>query len=146
MFRTLFFLFAVSALFACTPSNDSDNAEMAAVKDVLEAQRIAWNKGDLEGYMAGYWMSDELSFVGKRGMNKGWRQTLENYQKSYSSAQEMGKLTFDVLQVDVISPDYAYVIGRWHLDRVDLENLEGSFTLLLKKIEGEWKIISDHSS
>lgn len=116
-----------------------------AVRTVLAEQAAAWNRGDLEGYMNGYWKNDSLVFIGKKGITYGWQQTLGNYRKSYPGKEAMGQLRFDILRVKLLSERYIQVTGRWHLQRA-AGNLEGSFTLLFEKIQKQWLIISDHSS
>lgn len=116
-----------------------------AIKKVMDTQQQAWNEGNLEAFMAGYWRSDSLCFIGSRGLTHGWDQTLANYQKGYPSADAMGKLTFTVLSVERLSRKSAYVIGKWHLARKG-GDLQGHYTLLWKKIKGQWYIVSDHSS
>lgn len=119
-------------------------ASQNAILNVLEAQRLAWNKGDLDGFMQGYWRSDELIFIGSSGIKKGWQTTLDNYKKSYPDSAAMGTLFFDVVEVEV-NGDAAFVLGKW---KVATENSESSgfFTLYWKKIDGHWKIVIDHSS
>ena len=119
--------------------------EKQAVLKVLDTQRLAWNKGDLEGFMQTYWKSDSLLFVGQSGPKYGWQNTLDNYRRSYPDKAAMGILSFDVKEVRFITPDDAFVLGGWHLQRAK-DQPQGFFTLLLKKIDGQWKIIADHSS
>lgn len=133
-----FILLLSHSIFAQT----NDKSE---IMSVLENQRIAWNNGDLEQYMMGYWKSDSLLFVGKRGPQYGWQKTFDNYKKSYPDKSAMGKLTFNILKVDVYTSDYAFVLGEWILDR-EKDQPRGFFTLQMKKIAGQWKVIADHSS
>ncbi len=116
-----------------------------AIRTVLEQQRLAWNQGSIDEYMKGYWNNDSLLFVGKSGPTYGYKQTLERYKKSYSDTAKMGKLYFDVLQEKMLTAEYYFVVGKWHLKR-SIGDLEGSFTLLFKKIGGKWLIVADHSS
>ena len=116
-----------------------------AIRAAMAAQEIAWNKGDLEGFMEGYWKSDQLRFIGSRGLTYGWDATLANYKKGYPGKAEMGTLTFTLLSVEQISRNSAYVVGQWRLER-QKDNPSGHFTLLWKKIKGKWQIVSDHSS
>lgn len=116
-----------------------------AILNVLEQQRQAWNKGDVEKYMQGYWKSDSLLFVGKNGPTYGWQKTLDNYKKGYPDKAAMGVLTFDIKKVEFLAKDKAFVLGSWHLQR-EKDEPKGYFTLLLKKINGLWKVIVDHSS
>ena len=119
--------------------------EKQAILKVLDSQRLAWNKGDLEAFMQTYWKSDSLLFVGQNGPKYGWQTTLDSYRKSYPDKAAMGILTFDIREVRFISPGNAFVLGAWHLQR-EKDQPQGFFTLLLKKIDGVWKIIADHSS
>jgi ketosteroid isomerase-like protein len=112
---------------------------------VLFAQRDAWNKGDIEEYMAGYWKSDSLKFIGKSGITYGWQKTLENYKKGYPDEAAMGKLEFTVVELNVINSTNAFMIGKWKLAR-EKDTPAGHFTLFWKKIDGAWKVIADHSS
>ena len=112
---------------------------------LLEDQRQAWNRGDLVEYMQGYSKSDSLLFVGKSGPKYGWETTLANYKKSYPDKKAMGLLSFDIKEVKMISADYAFVLGAWHLKR-EKDDPKGYFTLIVNKISGEWKVIADHSS
>lgn len=116
-----------------------------AITNLLEKQRLAWNRGDLEGYMNGYWKSDSLLFVGKDGPKYGWKTTLENYKKSYPDDDAMGMLTFNILQINIIDIKNAFVLGGWKLKR-EKDEPQGFFTLWLRRIKGEWKIVSDHTS
>ena len=95
--------------------------------------------------MSGYWQSDSLLFVGSTGANYGFANTLKNYQKGYPDSAAMGKLNFDVLQVKPLSNVFYFVLGKWYLTR-SIGNLNGFYTLLFKKINGQWKIVVDHSS
>jgi ketosteroid isomerase-like protein len=116
-----------------------------AVLQLIETQRLAWNRGDIEAYMQGYWKSDSLTFVGKAGPVYGWQKTLERYKKAYPGKAGMGQLTFNILQVKVLDRANAFVLGDWHLKRVK-DTLGGYFTLWFRKINGGWKIVCDHSS
>ena len=111
---------------------------------LLEDQRQAWNRGDLNEYMQGYNQSDSLLFVGKSGPQYGWNNTLKNYKKSYPNKSAMGYLSFDIKEIKMISADHAFVLGAWHLKR-EKDEPKGYFTLLIKKIKGQWKVIADHS-
>lgn len=112
---------------------------------MLAAQVIAWNDGNIEGYMKGYWEHDSLVFIGKNGPTYGYQPTLERYKKGYPDAAAMGKLTSTILSLQKLSNEYYFVVGKWHLART-AGNVGGSYTLLLRKIRGEWVIINDHSS
>lgn len=108
-------------------------------------QEAAWSRGDLEGFMAGYWQSDSLRFIGSKGVSYGWKTTLSNYKKSYPDRESMGELTFTVISIEMLSKRSAFVVGKWHLTR-KIGDLSGHYTLLWKKIGGKWYIVTDHSS
>jgi hypothetical protein len=135
----------IKLLLLLSHSIFAQNNDKSDILSVLENQRIAWNNGNLQQYMMGYWQSDSLLFVGKRGPQYGWQKTFDNYKKSYPDKSAMGKLTFNILKVDVYTYDYAFVLGEWILDR-EKDQPRGFFTLQMKKINGQWKVIADHSS
>ncbi|HTD98703.1 MAG TPA: DUF4440 domain-containing protein [Mucilaginibacter sp.] len=116
-----------------------------AILQVLETQRQAWNRGDIDAYMQGYWKSDSLLFVGKAAPVHGWQGTLERYKKAYPGKAAMGILTFTILKVDVLDSNNAFVLGGWSLKRKK-DAPGGYFTLWFKKINGAWKIVCDHTS
>ncbi|WP_428328467.1 YybH family protein [Mucilaginibacter sp.] len=116
-----------------------------AILKVLETQRLAWNNGDIEGFMKGYWRSDSLLFVSSKAPTHGWNATIAHYRKTYPDKAAMGKLTFTVLKVDLLDADNAFMLGGWHLDR-EKDAPGGYFTLWFRKINGEWKIVVDHTS
>jgi ketosteroid isomerase-like protein len=138
LFISLFFLFTVFNVSA-------QKSEKDLILKLLENQRQAWNKGDIKEYMQGYNQSDSLLFVGKSGPQYGWNNTLNNYKKSYPNKSAMGYLSFDIKEIKMISADHAFVLGAWHLKR-GKDDPKGYFTLLVKKIKGQWKVIADHSS
>lgn len=115
------------------------------IQAVLNSQQKAWNDGKLEIYMQGYWNSDSLTFIGKRGVTRGWKNTLENYKKSYPDKAAMGKLKLDILNIKLVARDVAFVVGKWDLTRT-AGNVGGHFTLLMRKIKNKWVIVADHSS
>jgi ketosteroid isomerase-like protein len=121
------------------------HAQEAAIRKVLDDQVACWNKGDLECFMQGYWQSDQLVFVGKKGPTYGWQKTLDNYKEGYPDQLAMGTLTFDLLQIQPLGKTHYLVIGKWTLKRV-IDQPSGHFSLVFQKINGEWKIIADHSS
>jgi ketosteroid isomerase-like protein len=120
--------------------------EQAAIQRVLDDQAAAWNKGDLVGFMKGYLESDQLSFFSGNNKTKGWKATLERYQKKYQGeGKEMGKLSFDELTIEMLGNDHALVRGRFRL-QLKSENPTGIFTLVMRKTTAGWRIIHDHTS
>ncbi|KAA5533478.1 DUF4440 domain-containing protein [Taibaiella lutea] len=124
---------------------NAQSQDEQSIRNILAKQSAAWNEGNIEGFMKGYWENDSLMFIGKKGLTYGWKNTLNNYKKSYPDARAMGQLTFTIIKLKPLSNQYQEVIGKWHLKRDD-GNLEGHFTLLFQKIKNNWFIVMDHSS
>jgi len=140
MKRYLFFVLIISLNYSFAQSKDE-----AAVRQLLNDQTQAWNRGDIDRFMKTYWESDSLMFIGKNGVTYGWTNTLNNYKRNYPDTAAMGKLSFNILLIKRLSFQYFYVIGKWNLQR-SMGDLSGHYTLILKKIKGSWTIIADHSS
>ena len=120
--------------------------EKAAIQKILDDQAVAWNKGDLPGFMKGYLESEELSFFSGNKKTQGWKATLERYQKTYQGeGKEMGKLTFNELSIELLGYDHALVRGRFNL-KLKSEDPTGIFTLILRKTNAGWRIVHDHTS
>jgi ketosteroid isomerase-like protein len=118
--------------------------ELTKVLDLMRAQELAWNAGDLEGFMISYEKSDSLMFVGSKGITYGWNNTLKRYKTSYPDKASMGELSFTIIKAEQLSPECIYVLGKWSLKKEKAAS--GHFTLIWKKSKGLWKIVSDHSS
>ncbi len=136
----LLFLLLLAGITCAAQSRDE-----LQIRQLLAKQTADWNKGNIEGFMQTYWKSDSLMFIGKNGVTRGWQQTLNNYKKSYPDTAAMGKLSFNIIQIKRISPEYFFVVGKWMLNRT-IGDLSGHYNLLMKKIKGRWVIIADHSS
>jgi beta-aspartyl-peptidase (threonine type) len=133
-------------LAADAPAKAAAADEKAAIRAVLDAQQAAWNKGDLETFMAGYWSSPDLTFFSGGDRKHGWKATLERYRERYQAkGAEMGKLTFSDLQIELLGPDAAFVRGRFTLERTK-DRPTGQFTLILRRFPEGWRIIHDHTS
>ena len=115
------------------------------INSLLKEQESSWNQGNIQAYMLHYWQSDSMMFVSKNGVTYGWKQTLDNYLKSYPDRVAMGMLLFDNLNFQFINKRNVLVIGSWHLSR-EKGDIGGNFSLLWRKIKGKWKIIIDHTS
>ncbi|MBX3245061.1 MAG: DUF4440 domain-containing protein [Acidobacteria bacterium] len=111
----------------------------------MTQQTAAWNRGDVEGFMAGYMRSDELIFVSGDTVTRGWQAALDRYKKSYPSKEQMGTLTFAGLEITVVSKNTAYVLGSWSLKRKD-DMPKGKFTIIFRKLKEGWRVVYDHSS
>ncbi len=119
--------------------------DVQAINTMLAAQVVEWNKGNVEGYMHGYWESDSLLFIGSKGPRYGYDATLKRYKEAYPDKDHMGTLTSTITRMDKLSDEYYFVVGKWELKRT-VGDLNGSYTLLIRKIKGTWVIICDHSS
>lgn len=140
---TLIFL----SVFVVSVSAQSDlqKTKIAAdIRSVMDDQAAAWNRGDLEGFMRGYWNSDKLTFV-STNVTRGWLSTLDNYKKNYPTKEKMGTLSFTDLEITVLSKDAAVVLGSWALQRA-ADNPKGKFTLIFRKFKEGWRIVHDHTT
>lgn len=138
---------ALILLFASVAISQSENQKKKITNDVIAVmneQSAAWNRGDIEGFMRGYWNSEKLVFVSSR-VTRGWQSTLENYKRSYPTKEAMGTLTFSDLEVTVLSSDAAVVLGSWALQRAN-DNPKGKFTLIFRKFKEGWRIVHDHTT
>jgi ketosteroid isomerase-like protein len=115
------------------------------IRKMLAAQVTEWNKGNIEGYMKGYWEHDSLLFIGSKGPTYGYAATLARYKKAYPDADHTGTLTSVITSMQRLSADYYFVVGKWSLHRT-AGDVSGSYTLLIRRIQGQWVIVCDHSS
>lgn len=143
---SILFFFVLCSCEISTHSTDQNNfeADKAAILKVLDQQQKAWNNYDLEGFMQGYWKSDSLKFYGSNGVTQGWQQTLTNYNNRYPSKDHTGDLKFTIDAVSIIEINTYYVMGQYHLKR-NVGDANGTFMIIFKKIDDEWKIIADSS-
>jgi ketosteroid isomerase-like protein len=120
----------------------------SGIRALLEQQSAAWNRGDIAGFMAGYWNSPETTFAGASGVQRGWQAVLDRYQREYPNREIMGTLTFSGLEIHMLSNDAAFVLGRWHLERAKDSRgpAGGMFTLILRRFPQGWRIVHDHTS
>ena len=127
------------------PAVSRNSRIVAAVRAVLDAQRDAWNRGDVAGYMDGYARTADITFVSGDNLTRGWQTVHDRYQKNYGSREKMGTLTFSDLETTVLSADTVMVLGRWHLQRAN-DQPHGRFTLIFRKTKSGWRIVHDHTS
>lgn len=137
-------LIAAAWIVQAIPSRASE-ADRAAIEALLAMQTEAWNAGEIEAFMEGYWKSDDLRFASGGDVVTGWRATLERYRRVYSDRAAMGQLAFDLYEIDVVSEQDAFVFGRFTLTREN-DQPTGLFTLRFRKIDDAWLIVSDHTS
>ncbi|MEQ9187478.1 MAG: nuclear transport factor 2 family protein [Cryomorphaceae bacterium] len=122
-----------------------EEQELLAIRGLMENQVKAWNQGDIDQYMHGYWESDELTFTGGKEKTMGYAKALERYHKAYPTQEKMGHLAFEDLDIQLTGSGSAFATGRWKLLRRS-DTLSGRFTLVWRKFNGNWRIIADHSS
>lgn len=142
---SIFFCILFLAMTVSTFAQTKDEKTKAAIRKVMDEQAAAWNAGDIEGFMQGYWNSPEMKFVSGENVARGWQAALDRYKKSYDSKEKMGVLTFSELEITVLSKDSALVLGNWSLER-KADNPKGKFTLIFRKFKDGWKVIHDHTS
>jgi hypothetical protein len=124
---------------------DDSSEELQVISSIMDKQQESWNRGNIDDFMIPYWHSDSLLFIGKSGVNKGWQKTLDNYKKSYPTADAMGRLQFENISMEMIDEQNAWVLGKWTLYRI-ADTLSGHYTLNWRQINTQWFIVSDHSS
>jgi len=138
-------MLAAGGLLCFAGAGGPANSANVAVRTVLDEQASAWNRGDVDGFLAGYWNSDQTVFAGSQGITRGWQALKERYRKSYPDRKAMGTLTFSDLEVTVLCPDAALALGKWHLDR-ESGPIGGVFSLVLRQFPEGWRIVADHTS
>lgn len=145
-------IIAAFLLFSCAGFSQQVSEKQSStgrddIAKVLLAQQDAWNRGDLAGFMSGYWNSPDLTFFSGAQEHDGWQSALDRYRQAYASpGHSMGKLDFSALRIEMLGPKSAFVRGQWHLTMPDGSTPHGLFTLIFRKFPDGWKIIHDHTS
>lgn len=139
--RSVLALLAFSCLVGCG-SRGSLQAEMT---QLLARQAKDWNRGDIAAFMQAYWKSEELTFSSGGQTRIGWDETLKRYQERYPTVEHMGVLSFTLERVQSLGAGAALVLGRWDLKR-SVGDIGGNFSLVLRRIGSEWRIVHDHTS
>ena len=132
------------AAFACAAPEQASTS-VAEIQSVLTAQQGAWNRGDIDAFMNGYARSASTVFVSQDEVSRGWETVRDRYRVKYSDRTKMGTLSFSEIEVTMLSPDSAVVLGRWRLKRINDEP-HGRFTLIFKRLPEGWRIVHDHTS
>jgi len=132
------------APFVCPGAEQSSNSA-AEIQSVLSAQQDAWNRGDIDAFMNGYARSASTVFISEDEVRRGWETVRDRYRVKYSDRAKMGALSFSDVDVTMLSPDAAAVLGRWRLKRANDEP-HGRFTLIFKRLPEGWRIVHDHTS
>lgn len=142
--KNKFLLLLIALFFGGTSLTFAQNKDEKAIIELMKKQEAAWSKGDLEGFMQGYWQSDSLTYYSGARITKGWQTTLDNYKKGYPNQDYTGTLKFIIDQITPINEGAYYVMGQYHLTR-KVGDANGTFMIIFKKIKGEWKIVADSS-
>lgn len=119
--------------------------DRTAIRAIMDQQVRCWNEGNLACFMEGYWPSDSLMFIGGSGIIYGFDSTLKRYQKTYPDRANMGTLRFEIVSLDFLAEDAGSMVGKYFLTR-SVGDANGHFTLLFRKLDGQWYIVQDHSS
>lgn len=143
--KLIILIFLAGVGLSCASSAEHSDEEQAAIRAIMDQQEACWNQGDLECFMVGYWPSDSLMYIGSSGITYGYDNALARYQRNYPDRANMGNLTFTIVTLDRLSSDAYHMVGKWALKR-EVGDIGGHFTLLFRKIDGEWVIVKDHSS
>jgi ketosteroid isomerase-like protein len=145
--RTVLGFFVLTGILgSASLSAQSPNANVVSeIQPVLNAQQEAWNRGDIDEFMNGYWRSEETVFVSGDDVTRGWQKVLDRYKKKYSDRAKMGALTFSDLEITSLSADAAVALGSWRLKRMQDEP-HGRFTLIFRRFPEGWRIVHDHAS
>jgi ketosteroid isomerase-like protein len=145
--RDLGVLLGLMVALAIFSMGQQSGEATADIRRVLSDQQAAWNRQDLEGFMAGYWNSPELTFFSCAHESKGWQAALDRYRNAYQGAgHTMGHLEFANLRVEMLGTDSAFVRGEFHLTMPDGKTPHGLFTLVFRKFPEGWMIVHDHSA
>ena len=142
--KKTFVLLVLLILASCKTTQPSTTDDIAVIRSILDQQQKAWSDNDLEGFMEGYWESDALTYFSRGKITKGWKTTLANYKRNYPSKKETGKLQFEIANITQINTDAYWVMGSYFLTRA-AGDANGTFMIIFKRINGEWKIIGDSS-
>ncbi|WP_405382095.1 YybH family protein [Maribacter sp. LLG6340-A2] len=137
-------LFLWLLIFTSCKKEHSIEADKLEITRILEKQQNDWSNNNLIGFMDGYHQSDSLFFFSGSKLKTGWKTTLDSYQKNYPDTSHTGKLTFNIVKIYPIDNDAYFVMGEYLLERT-IGNAKGSFMIIFKRINGEWKIIADSS-
>ena len=146
--KFLLLLIASCLLAACSQHSKPKfdlKAEEDTIRAMLNAGQIAWNNGDIDVFMEGFWKSDSLQFISPRGMSHGWEATRENYKKGYPDRSSMGTVSYEILELTPMSSNVFVVSSRYHITQ-EIGKREGIFTAVFRKVNGKWLVVHYHTS
>lgn len=142
--KTLIPFIFLLLISSCKVTKTTTTEDIAAIRSIMKMQQKAWSENDIEAFMDGYWNSEELVFFSGGNLTKGWQTTLANYKKKYPTQGETGALNFEIANITQINADAYWVMGSYFLSR-DAGDANGTFMIVFKRIDGEWKIVGDSS-
>jgi hypothetical protein len=151
LFRYLFILTCACCAISCNngPGRNgigrlSGNAQV--ISKIMQAQVDSWNNGSIDGFMRGYWRSNDLKFITKNGIRKGYDSVATRYKRHYNSKEKMGVLAFKNLEFSTYDQkeELVNVTGKWFIEQKEKTD-SGFFSLLFKEIDSRWVIIVDHT-
>ena len=146
MKKLLLLLLCVPLMFSCGENKKELTEEEKRITEVLTSQQECWNNGDIDGFMKGYWNSEELIFTSLNHQpTYGWQATLERYKNSYPTKESMGDFRFEIYDIELTSKKTAILNGKWELIRIN-DHPQGNFWLDLEKIENNWLIVKDSTT
>ncbi len=140
-----FGVFCCAAFLGSILAQAPKSGSASEIQNVLHAQQDAWNRGDIEAFMNGYWRSETTVFVSGDEVTRGWQKVLDRYKAKYSDRAKMGALTFSEIEITPLNSDSAIALGSWKLKRA-ADEPHGRFTLIFRQFPDSWKIIHDHTS
>jgi ketosteroid isomerase-like protein len=146
LFLALFspFGFHAATIWGAATTSGEEKSLADTLKDIVHQQQVAWNDGNIDGFMEAYWKSEKLTFSSRGETRRGWEKTRQKYKQSYPDNATMGMLTFSNLEVEPIGEEAAIMLGDWKI--TGDKPAEGNFSLVWKRIDGKWVIVHDHSS
>ena len=134
--------------FACSqqskPKFDA-KVEEVAIRAVISAEQIAWNNGDIDAFMEGFWKSDSLQFISARGLSRGWEATRENYIKGFHERSSMGTVSYQILSLTPLAQNIFILTCKYEITQ-EVGKREGIFTAIFKKVNGKWLAVHYHAS
>jgi ketosteroid isomerase-like protein len=129
---------------ACAPDGTPDGVSNE-VHALLSQQVADWNSGDIAAFMDGYWRDDRVRFASGGEVRRGWSKVMSDYERRYPDRAAMGTLHTGGVEITEIGKEAAVVFGQWAVTAGGAHHC-GLFTLLVRKVEGRWVVVHDHTS
>ncbi|WP_461490162.1 YybH family protein [Pontibacter sp. HJ8] len=116
------------------------------VKEALDGQVDAWNRGELEKAMTYYWNSPDMLWISRNGTETGYQEVLDGFQKDFTNRSKMGVYTYEPLHIEQVSAEAVYYVYHWKIDLQGKKLMGGVSSQLWKKLDGRWVITTEHAS